>query len=183
MTKELEDRLESLENELRVARKSTTRKKLLFLSVTLAIIAASIVGGLVLYKPWQPKPATSDETTALSGLHVPFAIYFYDKGIPAGFDLDKNSVSAANGVIIFKLVNASSKKEVIFTEQAVGSYDYTQLKADLEFRTQYGQAFITDGQSRTTGTLFTDDKTWILANAPQPIGSDVMQELLNGLSK
>jgi hypothetical protein len=124
-------------------------------------------------------PLPSNITTAITS----FTPYFFDNSSVEGFKLIEDSVSYQAGVLVFTMKNDKSSKTLIFTEQKTpGNYDIGSLRGDKEFKTQYGQAFITDGTARTTGTLFTDDKTWILINAPQPIGADAMQKILSSLT-
>lgn len=99
------------------------------------------------------------------------------------YRVDQRSVEYSSGVLVYTLTHTINQKQVIITEQAVpNNFAVDDLKGDQEFKNSYGKAFITDGMSRTTGALFTDSGTWVLLNAPKPIGADDMKLLINTLS-
>lgn len=103
-----------------------------------------------------------------------------DNNLLQAMEIDENSASLSNGVLIYQVKLAG--KQLAITEQSTPKdFDFTILKADREFVTLTGKAYITDGQSRTTGALFTQDGTWVLINAPEPIGGDTMQALINSM--
>jgi len=111
-----------------------------------------------------------------------FKVYFPKPGSLTSFSLVPQSVSYKYGVLIFSM-SGPTGKSLIFTEEAIpAGYDISALQADKQYNNLYGQAFITDGTNRTTGALFTQDKTWILINAPQPIGANQMQQILDSLA-
>jgi hypothetical protein len=176
--KQLEERLAAQEGPATKPPKNSQRK--LPVAAAIALIIAAANGGAYLYGGLDTTKQSSPTLSATSN-QMGFKVYYFPGGVPAGFTLDERSISTQSGVLVFRIVNQSSGKEVVFTQQPKGAYDYEQLRGDVEFKTQGGQAFITDGQSRTTGALFTDDGTWILANAPKPIGSETMRTLLNSL--
>jgi hypothetical protein len=110
-----------------------------------------------------------------------FKPYYFNKSTPSGFELDQSSVNFQANVLVFKM-NHKSGKVLAFTEQAwPEDYDISTLKADKELTTPYGKAFISDTPSRTTATLFTNDRTWIMINAPTPIGVDSMTTVVSQL--
>lgn len=110
-----------------------------------------------------------------------FHRYYFGTALRSNYRLQTNTVSYQNGVLLFSLRNPAGAT-LVFTEEATPpGYTVSQLHADRQFQTGYGKAFITDAATRTTGALFTTDGTWVLINAPQPIGADLMQEILNAL--
>lgn len=128
------------------------------------------------------KNAQSDSLPAstlskISGFHP----YYFKSSYSSDFKLQINSVIYQGGVLIFSMRD-SAGKTLAFTEEATPpNYDISSLNADKQYSNAFGQAFITDDFDRTTGALFTTDNTWILVNAPQPIGSDLMQQTLDAL--
>lgn len=123
----------------------------------------------------------ADALPATVTSQVHFKLYYFNSPIPGNFHLAQNKVDYKNGVLIFELKNPSGKT-LAFTEEATPKdYDVTQLKADKDYSTAVGKAYITNGETRTTAALFTKDGTWILVNAPDPIGSDAMQQIINAL--
>jgi hypothetical protein len=111
-----------------------------------------------------------------------FKAYYFKSNFTTGYKLIASSVKYQNGVLIFGMKNASGKT-LAFTEEATPpGFSVNSLRADKQFDTSVGQAFITDGAIRTTGALFTTDHTWVLVNAPQAIGADLMQQILDNLT-
>ena len=111
-----------------------------------------------------------------------FKFYYLKSGSSIGFVLQPDSISYQSGVLIFNMQGPAGKT-LAFTEEATPpNYDISALQADKQYTNLFGQAFITDLSDRTTGTLFTHDKTWVLINAPQPIGADLMQQILDTLT-
>lgn len=152
-------------------------RKVIVITIVTALFAATVAGTWFMLKA-----RDGDDFTKTAATITAFAPYYFESGDVEGFSLVKDSVSYNGDVLVFTMQNDAGK-QLIFTEQRTpDNYDIGSLQGDKEFKTPYGQAFITDGMSRTTGTLFTDDKTWILVNAPEPIGGDTMQKMLNILS-
>ncbi|MEO5690715.1 MAG: hypothetical protein ABIQ64_00835 [Candidatus Saccharimonadales bacterium] len=146
--------------------------------VTVLIIVLAVIGVFM----WQYGGVSSDlsKIKSVTSKIKTFSPYFFRDGEIGGYQLQRDTVSYEKNVLVFTLKHTSSNKEIIFTEQAIPSgFAIDALQADKEFQTTYGKAYITDGLSRTTGALFTDDKTWILINAPQPIGAESMEQLLS----
>ena len=112
-----------------------------------------------------------------------FTPYFFQTVPPHNFLLDNESIDYDHGVLVFRMTDQKSQATLAFTQQALpAGFDATSLHGDKEFKTTYGQGYITDGQQRTTGALLTNDKVWILINAPQPIGADAMHDIMSQLA-
>lgn len=151
------------------------KRPIILVSCITTLILFVIVGWfVVINRTNEFKNVANDITT--------FKPYYFESDTVEGFSLVKNSVSFNGEVLVLTMENNTGKK-LIFTQQKTPSnFDINSLQGDKEFKTPYGQAFITDGNGRTTGALFTDDGTWILINAPQPIGGDTLQTLMNKVS-
>lgn len=150
------------------------------LLVGLISLLALGIGG---FGTWWFLSHSRSEFTNVTKTITAFTPYYFETDTIEGFSLVKDSVNYNDQVLVFTMQN-SAGKQLVFTEQRIpNNFDVNSLQGDKEFKTPYGQAFITDGQSRTTGALFTDDKTWILVNAPKPIGGDTMQRVLGALQK
>jgi hypothetical protein len=141
------------------------------------LIVGAILGWVLAHR------VASDNFKRLTDDVTAFTPYYFSGAPPANFVLNRGSLNYQDGVLVFGMTNSKdSSKTLAFTEQRTpANYDISGLQGDKEFKTTYGQAFITDGTSRTTGTLFTDTGTWILINAPIPIGADAMVTTLNSL--
>lgn len=128
-----------------------------------------------------PSSAPTDFPVATAREIKGFHLYYFGTALQSNFRLQTSTIAYQSGVLLFSLSNPAGAT-LVFTEEATPpSYTISQLHADRQFQTGYGKAFITDGATRTTGALFTADGTWVLINAPQPIGADLMQEILNAL--
>ncbi len=113
-----------------------------------------------------------------------FTPYVYiSQGPIDSFQLTQNSAHYQDGVLIFQLANNAGKTLAVTEQRLPSNYGYQDLVADKEFDTPSGKAFITDAVTRTTGALFTSDKTWILINAPSPIGANAMTTVLSSFVK
>lgn len=181
---ELSERIKQLEHKLETQRLREplfTKHRLKLFIVLIVIMIA--LASLIFYASTNNQSSTARNSLPITSETAGFNVYYFNGAIPGGFELDEQSVSSQNEVLLFRLVNKDDGKEIAVTQQSTGEYDYTQLRGDKEFRTPAGQAFITDGQMRTTGALFTDDGTWILLNAASPIGADIMTQIISNLSK
>jgi hypothetical protein len=159
------------------------------------ILGSGIVGGaavavllIVLLFHFPSSTAATKSAANISGLAAGvtsqvkgFHVYYPDGTLPGKFKLNQASVNYRAGVLVFQLKDTNGKT-LTFSEQAIPSnYDISGERADKVFETAVGHAYITNATFRTTGELFTLDKTWILVNAPSPVGVDVMTNVLNSL--
>ena len=111
-----------------------------------------------------------------------FRPYYLQPTYPTDFTLQQNTVKYAFGVLVFSLHNSTGKTLSVTEEATPSQYDPSTLHTTKQFNTEYGQAYITDSTDRTTGSLFTSDKTWVIVNAPSPVGSDFMQQFLEAFT-
>lgn len=162
-----------------------TISKIQKITIVIVVPALIIAGSGVWYFTTSHKKAKSGVTLAASiTKQLQFKPYLpaADSGLLKTLEIDQSSISFQSNVLIFQATVAD--KTLAISEQATPKdFDMTALKADREFAALSGKAYITDGQSRTTGALFTSDGTWVLINAPDPIGADTMQALINSFTK
>lgn len=103
-----------------------------------------------------------------------FPLYIPD--LPSGYIYNAGSLHGASSVIVYTLTTNGGQLAV--TEQSKpADFDFSQLSGTQEFTTSVGKAYIEDFQTRTTGSLI-GDKTWVIINAPNPIGAGQMDLLL-----
>lgn len=144
------------------------------------IVGILVIGVLALLHP-RASSAKPDFPAATIRQISGFKFYYFKPGFSTDFKLDQNSIHYQSGVLIFSMKNPAGKT-LAFTEQASPPhFEADMLQTDKQFNTEYGQAFVTDQADRTSGALITQDNTWIIINAPSPIGADTMQQLLNAL--
>lgn len=159
------------------------KKRIVWLVVILAIlvVAGASTAAYFQFIHKHPTKTSSPFPIQIQQEIQGFKPYYLNSSFSTDYVLQSNTVSYDEGVLLFSLKNPSGNT-LVFTEEATPpNYDISQLEADNQFQTGYGQAYITNAAIRTTGALFTSDHTWILINAPNPIGADLMQEILNAL--
>lgn len=156
-----------------------------FRSRTLLILAISIVLLALFIWFWHHNRANQTQNTlptAVVRQINTFKPYYLKSSYTSDFSLQQNTVKYAYGVLVFSMRNPTGKMLSITEEATPNQYDPSTLQTTKQFNTEYGRAFITDSSDRTTGTLFTSDKTWIIVNATSPVGSDFMQQFLEALT-
>jgi hypothetical protein len=149
------------------------RKRILYALIAVALICITSLG-VLFFLNHTSAPAEFRQKAG----NLPFTSY-YPSAKPYAFQ--KNSLSVTQDVLVFTLKSPTGKTVVITEQRTPDEFDTSSLKGDKEFKVNGAQAYITDGSSRTTGTLFTNDKTWILINAPDPIGGEDMKLIIESL--
>ena len=154
-------------------------------NVTIGLVIVLVLAAVALITLHHFRAANKPDSLPTSVVkHVKgFQVYAYTPPDAAGFLLNQKSVQFQSGVLVFQLTNPNNKTLAVTEEKIPDGYDYANLRADKEFDAPIGHAFITDGVNRTTAAVFTTDKTWILINAPSPIGTDAMTTVLNSFIK
>jgi hypothetical protein len=147
--------------------------------IGICIIMASLAAGLILWHPWSKHSLVPKAIQDIQK-NTNYTLY-YPSDLPAGIDLSVSSVSTKGGVLVFSVGDPSGSSVIVTEEAQPPDFDTSSFKADRNFKTPYGQGYVTDLDDRTTGTLFTNDKTWLLMNSPKPIGADSMQAFITSL--
>jgi hypothetical protein len=138
------------------------------------LLGLTAIGLLV----WRPTPGFP---ASLARQVEGFRPYYFKRGFVTDFVMQRQTLSYHSGVLVFALKNPVGKT-LVFTEQAAPpNFDPSVLITTKQFSNEYGRAVITDDQARTTGALLTQDKTWVIINAPNPVGADTMQQILQAL--
>lgn len=156
------------------------RSRALLIIVITVVVTLCLAGWF-----WHDKYHTQSESTPPAAMLKQvsgFTPYYTKSSFSTDFVLQQNSVKYEYGVLVFSLRNSTGKTLSITEEATPNQYDPSTLQTTKQFNTEYGQAFITDSSDRTTGTLFTSDKTWIIINAASPVGSDFMQQFIEALA-
>ena len=110
-----------------------------------------------------------------------FKVYWLKPSFSTDFVLQPSSVHYDSKVLVFSMVN-SVGKTLAFTEQIIPPhFNSAVMTVDTNIDTEFGRGYIVSDSSRTTGALVTSDNTWIIVNAPQSIGSSLMQQILQAL--
>lgn len=153
----------------------------LLLVVTISV-TATLALGIWFWHNVQSKQSANTLPAAVTQQINSFKPYYLKPTFTTDFSLQQNTVKYQYGVLVFSLMNSTGKTISITEEATPSQFDTSTLQTTKQFNTEYGQAVITDGSDRTTGALFTSDKTWVVINAPRPIGADLMQQFLDALT-
>lgn len=143
-------------------------------SVVLVILCSSALGVLLMGRhtnqPLQHDFQAAQKLAAFP-LYIPSAT-------PAGYTYTAGSLHSTSSVIVYTLTSPDGKQLAITEQSRPANFDFSQLSGTEEFNTNLGKAYVEDFPTRTTGSVV-GDKTWIIVNAPTPIGPDQMSSLLN----
>ncbi len=111
---------------------------------------------------------------------VSFPVYF-PTPLPAGLRLVDGSFAASHGIVSYTLTTVNGKQLAVTIQANPSDGSQDQLSGSQEFRTLEGKAYVVDFDDRTTGSLVTD-KAWVIVNSPEPIGADLMHQVLSDLA-
>lgn len=156
------------------------RTRILLVIIILVVIVFCLAGWLW-HKNRVNQSGNALPATALHQVEG-FTPYYLKPSFSSDFTLQQNTVKYAYGVLVFSMRNTTGKTLSVTEEATPNQYDPSTLQTTKQFNTEYGRAYITDSTDRTTGTLFTSDKTWIIVNASSPVGSDFMQQFIEALA-
>jgi hypothetical protein len=164
-------------------RRVSGAKQKLMISIAAAIFVVAAIGWFLLfYMRWHAGNQPSVFPVAFKHQIKGFTFYYLKPTFSTDFVLQPDTVGYQSGVIVFRMKNPAGKTLVFSEEATPAGYDPSTLKTTKQFNTEYGQAVVTDDRERTTGALFAQDRTWVIINAPQPIGTDLMQQILGALT-
>lgn len=144
----------------------------------MAVIAIALIGGAGTLAFAQLQPETAGLSNAIVGQVTGFTPYYLGKSFKTDFVMVKDSAAYKSDTLTFTLSRPDGKQVTITEVKTPDNYDIDSLEANEIFNTTYGRAFVVDKGNRTTGALFTNDKTWILANAASHITVDEMHNLI-----
>ena len=149
----------------------------LIVVVSVAVIVGVILGGVAIGLIVHSKPGSS-VLSRVSG----FTPFVPKAGAQSDFKMVQSSLHYSQGVLLFSLQNPVGASVAVTEQKLPDGYNAAQLATGSPVSTEYGQAFITDTPGQTVGTLVSSNKTWVLLNAPTPIGTDAMQQVIESLS-
>jgi hypothetical protein len=180
----LQDKLLAHTIKLMVSEGSKARavRSKLLLALVISVILALSAAALWLGRESSKKHTGNMLPIAVTRQIGTFKPYYLKPSYSTDFTLQQNTVKYDYGVLVFSMRNPTGKSLSITEEATPNQYDPSTLQTTKQFNTEYGQAYITDSTDRTTGTLFTSDKTWIIVNAASPVGSDFMQQFIEALA-
>jgi hypothetical protein len=167
-----------------VQRQPSTNKKIraAVLAVILVVLVGFCVTAYLRFHSARARYSFGSLPAATIAQISGFRAYYFRPGLSTDFAIQQNTIVYQSGVLVFSMKNPIGKTISVTEEATPTHYDPSTLQTTKQFNTEYGQAVITDGTDRTTGALFTSDNTWVLINAPSPIGSNLMQKFLEALS-
>jgi hypothetical protein len=153
---------------------------------TLAIIGASVLGTLLLILTLlyvlRPEARQAGRLPAETVKQVEGFTVYYPNPLPKGFSLDKETVSYDNGVLAYRLVNATRQSVVVSEQAAPKDLSASTIVGKESVPTSYGTATISLVDGRTMGYLLTKDKrTLIIMNTGDKVESATFKDLLRAL--
>lgn len=160
---------------------ATLNLQVKFNAATVLITTAIIAGGAFGVMTWRDhQRANNAAATQLPSAAVQktsFSVYA-PLTPPAGFTLNRSSVSSTNQAFVYSYTYDKNKQLVITTQQLPPHFDTTQFNPDKTVQTNIGTAYMVDLDARTTAAVVTN-KSLIFINAPSKISEDVLEQFIN----
>lgn len=151
-------------------------KKLMIICILLVVIMFGVSTALLIYIRNRNQNNFPDEIVK----NTRFTLFFPNQ-FPDGYSLDKTvPIRSENNIVSYSL-NGPEKKTVLVSQQMVDNeYDYDNVEGTKNYRNLYGNVKILDFKDQTLAEMVTD-KTWVLLNAPEPIGTEEMEKIISSL--
>ena len=159
------------------------------LYIYLICIAASAVTAAI-FASAQHQTKLPDPFSAQQRTIVPFQLYYPDK-LPAPYYVDLASLGRSqDSVVTMRITDGTGKGHYFIVSQQRLSDSinlqafYDSFAGRTSFKTDLGQAVagtIDDGNTRIV-SLLTEDKTWILVQAPSDVSLNIIQQSLQSLA-
>jgi len=161
---------EQLEVSTKMVR--ANRKRIILLAAAFLILAGTSVGILISHRQTSLIPDEFLAAAKTTGYPL-----YYPTNLPPGYYFKAGSLHASPSAVVFTITSADGNP-IAVTEQAKPSgFDFSQLSGTDEFQTSLGNAYVEDFETRTTGSIVAN-KTWIIINTNNPVGSDAMKQVL-----
>lgn len=108
-----------------------------------------------------------------------FPVYF-PTPLPSGVSLRPGSVSSTGAVYTYVL-DTAPRSFVYVSIQPVAYEVVTSFRADQEFQTYLGRAYIVSRDSGKTSAAIVTDKTMILMNAPGGVAESQLRHIIDAM--
>jgi len=108
-----------------------------------------------------------------------FPVYF-PQPLPAGFTLDRSSISSRPNVLIYKYTYDNGDPLFVSIQPLDPQLDLNSFKPTREIGTAIGKGYLVEYEDRTTVAIVTP-KTLVLLNAPQNIPSVAIEQFAASL--
>lgn len=174
-------------SRLSFAHMSAHLKRLLYVYLICTVVSA--LAAAILASTQQPAKLP-DPFSAEQRSVVSFQLY-YPRQLPAPYYVDMASVGRTEqSVVTMRITDGKGKGQyfILSQQRLQGSVNlealYESFSNRTNFRTSLGQATmgtIDEGKTRIV-SLVSQDKTWILIQAPSSLNSDVLQRSLQELA-
>jgi len=158
------------------------RKVLLYVLGTLVILFI----GTVLFHSYIARPkertgAVIPFPASVVGEINAFHFYYFRSGLQTDYVLQPSSINYLSSVLVFDMKNGAGNTLAVTEEALPPSFNTSTLNATTQFNTAYGQGLINGSSLQTTGSLITQNNTWIIINAPQPVNTATMEQMIKAL--
>ncbi len=158
-------------------------KKLIWFSV---VVLLAISGAATAVHFIHPTPDRSPFSKTVKR-SVIFPLY-YPTVLPAGYWLDKSSISTTSSVVIYSVKYSGGAKKMVFslhaqpTADQISSFYFHYMPLHIDVSTTVGTAAIGAINNHTVVSLPTD-KTWILLTGPPDVNQSLLRQIIESLTK
>jgi hypothetical protein len=156
-------------------------KKLLIGTLFIVLIAVVISVLLVVNKNTSPIPKDIQKS-------VSFPVYYPDTSkLPAGFSLDKSSITKPQPDVVVYSVKYGNGKKIIFSVQKkpsdsdIKAFNSQRISLHTEVSTPIGKAEVGAIGDQSVTSLSTNSKSWIIITAPYEMSYKKLTPVLNAL--
>lgn len=181
MVKDLEERLDVIENELSLARsRKNSRRRKLILLLSVATLVTIIISAVAYYK-LQKVNQTALPSVIIKQLSFP--VYFPQASqLPDSYTYDQGSVNVQSGILFYRISNKD--KHILVSQQAspAENIGIRYLVGFDAFETANGTAYVGEQQTGPTALLHTKE-TLITVSATKDTPKDVVNSLVKILEK
>jgi hypothetical protein len=159
------------------------RKRRFFKVLAMLIILGVLAGGAALAYPryFAKSPFPSDVRS-----QAKYTV-FYPAQLPAGYTVDRASISTLNGILVFSASKDGQK--LAFSQQKVpknfdfGNFYKTALVNKRQFSTSYGQAAVGMTAGHYLGSLVAGDTWLLLSTDSASLSAEDLTNVLTHLKK
>lgn len=161
--------------------KHPKRRRILVIACGVLLLAL-FAGGLFFFLNRQSSSPFSQTITS----SVSFPLY-YSKGLPEGFQLDKESVSFKQGVVVYSLSTKDGKKIFVSQQKRPEGFDFEgfyedKLSEAYEIQTSNGTATIGIVNDKTRVFSIVTGDTWVFASGAKEINNTKFEAFARGLA-
>ena len=147
--------------------------------VVVLVLGAGVVLFLTMYKHSHRSATAVPPEITVSTSQVAFPLY-YPEPLPAGWAYVPSSIQSVGGVIMYAVSDGKSGKLVISQQPIPPQTE--DVKKDVEFKTDLGDAYISNLNGKTAGFIRAD-KSLIIISGASDSQSDLLRNVMSNLKQ